>query len=66
MFADRRRADAARAHDVACINSRRPNSKDVRGVVMSYRAGGQDYQTTYDDLLLICADPVQPLSLIHI
>ena len=29
---------------------------------MSYRAGGQDYQTTYDDLLLICADPVQPCT----
>jgi len=29
---------------------------------MSYRAGGHDYQTTHDDLFLICTDPVQPCT----
>ena len=63
MFADRpRRADAARSRHLACINSRRSESRYVRGVVMSYRAGGHDYQTTYDDLLLICTDPAKPCT----
>ena len=29
---------------------------------MSYRAGGHAYQTTHDDLFLICTDPVQPCT----
>jgi len=47
---------------VVGINSLRPGYRYVRGVVMTYRSDGHDYQTTYDNLFLICTDPAKPCT----
>jgi len=47
---------------VVGVNSLRPGYRYVRGVVMTYRTDGHDYQTTYNNLFLICTDPAQPCT----